>query len=436
MFPVVPYAVGRAEGARRLWPSSESAADGGGNFEVRFPFLASETPCEIDFGVYGRGFVRQVRKLVVEPGGEYEVDLMLEPGVGIAGTVVDPEGRPVSGLAVLVSAREMPPHGIVSATLLDTDRHLVESRHFAQGETDEAGRFEIGGLVPGTYALYSHDPDWILEHDRLEAPASDVRVVAVPAHALVGTIRDARTGAPVPEAVVFVHLKTPEGFGSTKATVAQGGKLWVVWKPQAHELDKGFETTVVAQAGGYCEEQRLVAFPRGARRASLDLPMEPVDAVTLRLEVLDTRGRLVDLPLSVDLRGADDATVRLQPTEIRPKNGTYELGAATGRWTLRLGPSGGLGEALVWSDTIGIDGDTRLRCTLPAFGVLRVRHVGGKAWTLTAETPDGSRGYVRQVEGEEVSLVMAPGEWTVWREGGALRKVVVADGVEAMLDLE
>jgi hypothetical protein len=346
----------------------------------------------------------------------------------------------VRGLAILVAGSEVPPHGLVTAVLLDTDRHLVEARHFAHGETDDAGRFEIGGLVPGTYALYSHDPDWILEHDRLKAPAGDVRVVAVPAHALVGTIRDARTRALVPEAVVFVDVKTPSGSGSTKATVATGGKLWVVWKPQALELEKGFEATVVAQAGGYCEAQRVVAFPPGTRRASLDLAMDAVDAgriiVALRLEVVDTRGRLVDLPLSVELRAADDATVRLPPSEIRPEGGIYELPAPTGRWTLRLRPSGSLGDDLVWSDTIVIEGDRHLRCTLPAFGVLRVRHVGGKPWVLTAETPDGSRGYVRQVEGEEASLVMAAGEWTVWREGGALRKVVVADGVEAVLDLE
>jgi hypothetical protein len=168
--------------------------------------------------------------------------------------------------------------------------------------------------------------------------------------------------------------------------------------------------------------------------------MDAVDAgriiVALRLEVVDTRGRLVDLPLSVDLRGADDAAVRLPPSEIRPKDGIYELPAPTGRWTLRLRPSGGLGDALAWSDTVDIDGDLHLRCTLPAFGVLRARHGGGKAWILNAETPDGSRGYVRQVEGEEISLVMAPGEWTVWREGATPRKVVVNDGVDAALDLE
>lgn len=436
----VPYAVGDRGGERQLVPLGEFSVSADAAFAVRVPFLAAQAPWEIDFGIFGDGFVRQSQRLVVEPGGEYRADFVVEPGVRIAGAVADPDGRPVAGLAILAAARKTPPWGIVTAALLDTDRLLVASEHFARGEADALGRFEITGLVPGTYALFTGNADWILDHEPIEGPAGDVRVVAVPAHAVTGTIRDARTGVLVAKASVDVTLKTPSGSGCVKAGGAPNGRLWMVWKPQEPEIEEGFDATVGVRAAGYHAAERVLAFPRGIRRVSADFLLDPVEAeklALLRIEVTDTRGRMVEQELSCALCAADDPARRPTATEFRAvAPGIFELRAPKGSWSVRLGPRWGMGEPLAWSGVVELGRDETVRCTLPAFGMVRLRHAGAGSWIATAETPDGNRSYSWQVETEEIRLAAVPGEWKAGRDDEEPRTIVVLDGVESVVELE
>jgi RNA polymerase sigma factor (sigma-70 family) len=438
--PLEPYAIGLVDGERRLWPPIESKGDAHGGFAVRFPFLGAQGPCEIEFGVMASGFVRQAQRLVVEPGGEYRADFVVEPGVGIAGPVTDPDGRPVAGLLILAVASKTPPYGLATASLLDTDRLLVASEHFARGETDAAGRFEISGLVPGTYGLFTLSPDWILEHEPLEAPSRDSRIVATRAHAITGIIRDARTGKGVATASVLVTVRTPSGWGCLKAAAVQDGALWVVWKPQAREIDEGFDATVRVEAKGYHAAERVLAFPRGTRRVPADLALDPVEAeklALLRIEVTDTRGRMVEQELSCVLSAADDPARHPTATEFRAvAPGIFELRAPKGSWSVRLGPRRGMGEPLAWSGVLELGRDDVVRCTLPAFGIVRLRRAGAGSWIATAETLDGNRSYSWQVETEEIRLAAAPGEWKVGRSDDEPRTIVVLDGAETVVELE
>lgn len=435
--PLEPYAIGTVDGERRLWPAIESTGDARGGFAVRLPFLGAEAPCEVEFGIVAFGFVRQARRLVVEPGGEYREDFVVEPGVGIAGAIVDPDGRPVPDLAFLAAARKTPPWGIVTAGLLDTDRLLLASDHFARGEADADGRFEISGLVPGTYALFAASPDWILEHEPLEAPAGSARVVATPAHAITGMIRDAGTGKGVAVATVLVSLRTPSGSGCLKAAEVRDGTLLVVWKPQAREIEEGFDATVRVEAKGYHAADRLLSFPVGTRRVFADLALDPVEAeklALLRIEVTDTRGRMVEEELFPVLSGAGGRPTTTEFRAVAP--GTFELRAPAGSWSLKLAPRRGMGEPLAWSGTVELGRDEVLRCTLPAFGVIRLRHAGAGSWIAEAEAPGGNHSYGWEVEREEIRLAAVPGEWKIGRDDEEPRTVVVHDGVETAVDLE
>jgi len=447
----LPYAVGNADGARRLLEPAEWLRRAEGGYRIRFPFPGANATCEVDFGVMGTGFVRQWRRLVVEPGGEYLADFDVAPGVGIAGGVVDEGGRPVKGLAIFAVERAAPPWGITTADLLDTNRLLVapSAVHFACGETDASGRFDIAGLAPGTYALFSRSEDWILEHGPLAAPEGNARVVGVPAHAITGTIRNARTGATVALADVGITIRTPSGWGCTKGAAAPEGRLWVAWKPQQPEIDEGFDATLTLSAAGYRAVERVLAFPRGTRRITADVLLEPIEAHDLalvRLEVTDTRGRLVEEELSCTLSASNDHGLEPTAKEFRPvAPGVFELGAQAGSWSVTLQPRFRMGEPLSWSGTVELGRDERVRCVLPPFGVVRLRCAGPGLWIAIAQSADGKRSSSWQVATREVRLCAPPGEWRVGGGGGdvridpggeGLRTVLVVDGVETLVDLE
>lgn len=440
MRPLEPFVIGVVDGERTLWPTLESGGSARGTYRARFPFLAPEAPCEVELGVLAFGFVRQSRKLVVEPGGAYEADFVLERGETVGGTVADPEGRPVPHLEILAVPSATPPWGLVTAYLLDTRRRLLADEHFARGAVDASGRFEISGLLPGRYALLADSADWILAHDALEAPKGDVRVVAIPAHAITGTIRDARTGARVATASFEVTVRTPGGQGSVKTGGARNGALRVVWKPQAGEIGEGFEAALRVEADGYHAAERVLSFPRGTRRVSGDILLDPVDAEELavaRIEVTDTRGRLVDEELACVLHGIDDPERHPTTLEfLRVGAGAFELRAPPGRWSVLIAPRHGMGEPLRWSGVVDLGRDEAVRCALPAFGVVRLRHAAAGSWIAEAETPDGNRSYHWQVEAAEIRLAAAPGEWKVGRDGQESRTIVVQDGAESIVDLD
>jgi hypothetical protein len=127
------------------------------------------------------GFRPGVRGLMIEPGAEagepVVADFLLEAGAELTGRVLEHDGKPATRARVLVATE----HG-----------------GSGEDETDEAGRFRIGGLPPrGPYAVTIHHhanpPLTIQEKDiagareyRLEAPGR-----------ILGRIVDAATGQPI-----------------------------------------------------------------------------------------------------------------------------------------------------------------------------------------------------------------------------------------------
>ncbi|MHC4932654.1 MAG: hypothetical protein ACYTGV_10750, partial [Planctomycetota bacterium] len=247
------FAVGEVEGRRRLLSARTETERGA--FEIALAFEGASSPWSIDVSLRTVGFVRRQRTIRVVPGGEYTVDFVLDRGSALAGLILDSAGNPVRGLHVLARSMQTPHWGLVSDHLIAYRRLIVgdgeETVHFAHGSTDESGRFELKGLPDGTFGLFSMSEEWILVQDGLlRPPDRTVRVLALPALSLIGTVTDARTGQPLPRARAVLFVRRPEDRGSTKVVSVFDGKLRVVWKPAAEEDGEPFEVELRVSADG------------------------------------------------------------------------------------------------------------------------------------------------------------------------------------------
>jgi len=383
--------------------------------------------------------VGHVERLQVTAGRAYRVDFTLESAPVLSARVEDGSGRPVRGLEILVRPLPRPPWGLTSGGMLDTEQlRLDGTGHFAHGRTDPDGRIALRALGPGTYGVFCAREEWILEHERVLRPGDgEARVTAWPAHAVVGTVRDAATDDPVDRAHVTVVLRTGAGHAWTKSGTVTRGRLWLAWKPAAEETEHGFEAAVSVAAPGYLTRKKLILFPRGTRRRQVSFQLETPPArgfASVLLEVVDSWGKPVDLAL---LFRTDPAS-GLAVTPEGP--GLYRLRAPPGKRTLRVAPRLRLGRTLEWtgSPEWREGHEALVRCELPAFGIVRVRRPASagekKPWLVAADADDGNGGGVFQIEEDEVRFAVVAGLWHFGPEG-ARRTVTVRPGAEVDVTL-
>jgi protocatechuate 3,4-dioxygenase beta subunit len=107
-------------------------------------------------------------------GAGQRVELLLVAGPSIGGRALAPDGKPAAGAAV----RAEPEVGFGVSRL---------------AAADADGRFEISGLVPGTYRLIAHHPDWavgVAGGLHLERADLDAEVVLAPPVRVTGRLVD------------------------------------------------------------------------------------------------------------------------------------------------------------------------------------------------------------------------------------------------------
>jgi protocatechuate 3,4-dioxygenase beta subunit len=131
-----------------------------------------------------------------------EVTLRLEPPARISGLVTDARGGPIEGCTITLR-----PWG-TGGTARPEDLMIRSHADLAAeaGLTDSAGRFEIGGVIPGVYGVRAASPAG--ESGETEpfpvAAGQDIDGILVevtPAIVFSGVVRDTR-GRPVAEALV------------------------------------------------------------------------------------------------------------------------------------------------------------------------------------------------------------------------------------------
>jgi len=121
--------------------------------------------------------------------------IVIERGPGIEGTVLGPEGKPVSDATVSATVADM--------TGADDD---TQGRTWATGVTDKEGRFSLSGLRDAEYDLQPNVQGFYGESKRVRSGTTDVRLALRPAAKIEGRV----TSAGRPVAGATVRAERPE----------------------------------------------------------------------------------------------------------------------------------------------------------------------------------------------------------------------------------
>ena len=128
------------------------------------------------------------RNLLVDPmNGMTTVDFRLQAGVELSGVVLAADRSPVKDVYVRVIGYQQP------QTLS------------AEALTDEEGRFTIGDLVPGIYALIAEAEGMRTERmNRVEAPTTGIELVLAEQGSVMGRVVGL-SGEPIPKFTLSLH---------------------------------------------------------------------------------------------------------------------------------------------------------------------------------------------------------------------------------------
>ncbi len=311
------------------------------------------------------------KSVQVPATGDVVLDIVLETGLAIEGTVVGPAGEPVAGARVSASPERV-----------RADKARSGSGRDAKSGPD--GRFSLSGLAEGTFALRASGPNGgaytSARLEGVEAGATGVRVVLGLGGTIEGLVHDGATGAPVPSAGVDLGGEVDPGAGGAERRAAKEEATWSRTKTGE---DGVFRFDGVAP-GVY----RITA--RAADRAPGEVGGVLVTAGgSARVDVIleagaEVAGRVVALPGRVPVAGASvrDATRGSGSVSVK---GDGAGGAPTddaGRFVLRgvaagrrriaaTAPSRPPGEAPV--DVPASGGRVEVEIVLPAGGAIEGR---------------------------------------------------------------
>jgi RNA polymerase sigma-70 factor (ECF subfamily) len=216
-----------------LAPSGPSGVDGLVQYTLPLGYAEPSRPTQLLLRAPARATV-QLAGLV--QGDSIELgEVAMEPGGGLSGRLVDPEGRPVPG--AWVHARDVgEAWGELEVLQLLTGKGTVERKFRARAtRADEDGRFVLDGLPVGTWRLAAGSPaHWptlgLAQEVAAGAPREiePLRLEAVPAErCITGRVLDA-AGKPVADARVDVEWRGGLGVGTVSALCGDDGTFQVV----------------------------------------------------------------------------------------------------------------------------------------------------------------------------------------------------------------
>jgi protocatechuate 3,4-dioxygenase beta subunit len=286
----------RGEGAQR---SAVARTDGDGRFRIR-------TGGRSTLVVSAPGFAT-VRGSWMAAEGAPDIEIRLVRAVRIAGQVVGSDDVPVAGVEVVA-------------------RSQVRGRETASSVSDEDGRFELGGLAPGEFAVYAHGESFV-----------SLRLAAASAAAGSGLLVSCRDGdvtgvvlTVVPAARARGRVVRPTGEGAPGIHVRiwdfDGGSLTTGWLPAVFattDADGAFACgglvpdvsyRAVACPGMRCEVSSGVRLARADRPVEFSLTMPP----ERRLAVT-----VVDAKTSAPLAGASVRMLARVAAGFRPFEGRW-----------------------------------------------------------------------------------------------------------------
>jgi beta-lactamase regulating signal transducer with metallopeptidase domain len=215
---------GLVEGADVPHKLVETRTDAGGAYRVEIPGLAG--PMKVSLDAMKPRYRRLVGTLMaggdpkdveVTPGAEAEASLKLKPSLYFRGTVVDEQGKPISGVNVSAQASYNRSSGGIERTATNPDGSFelfcYPEKLFDIG--DGAGRGRVFFFHPDYIDTQIDDVYALAPRDR-----ESVRVVLRTGYKVTGTVIG-RTGKPAPKTMVKAVLKD-EGYEKGTLTDANG----------------------------------------------------------------------------------------------------------------------------------------------------------------------------------------------------------------------
>lgn len=176
---------------RAFPPLASRMTDASGQFEFNELGGSSEFRLVVQADGYQP---RQFEKLTVLPGAAERVDVILEQGLVIEGTVYDPDGNALAGARCKINPMgtrtEGPPIEL-------TDDGL---------ETDESGYFRFDTLDELDYRLVISFPDYATHQQlRIRPGGEPLNIQLTEGAAISGGVFDAETSAPIAGAMIMVN---------------------------------------------------------------------------------------------------------------------------------------------------------------------------------------------------------------------------------------
>jgi protocatechuate 3,4-dioxygenase beta subunit len=249
--------------SNRIMIVSSGSGDGSGTTELSVPEMEDHTdargeyelphlpPGEIVLSVRDVSGVLRPAEItrVLLPGERALLDVVLESGLHVRGVVVDALGRPVEQAGVYV-----------------TDPEQSGGGSSQRGTTDAEGRFDVGGLTPGTKRLRIDKDGCVTVWDEVQPGGADGRWTLLPAPVLRGVVLDARTGEPLRD--YDVSIATEGMRSSYSGATYEEGRF-------AYDCEDDGLHTVTIQAAGYREQTRADVAPSTTATTPLVFRLDP-----------------------------------------------------------------------------------------------------------------------------------------------------------------
>jgi uncharacterized GH25 family protein len=228
------------------------------------------TPGDYRFGVMAEGYNRYETQVTLERGQTNELVAELEPAARLAGTVLDPAGKPAAKVGVF----SMP------GSLQGGERQTDAQGHFTVYM--EAGSF--GGMHSSPQLLIARDPGQELAATaEVDPDATNATLKLEPALTLAARVVDP-AGKPITNAEAQVMFKT-EHMSSTIDQPVRANAAGLV---EVKGLPAGRPYNLIITARGFGREQREVEAPEPTQRR---VELEPFQLPVANLQVA---GSVVD----------------------------------------------------------------------------------------------------------------------------------------------
>ncbi len=448
--------------------------------ELRAASSAPEDELAFDLGVSADGFRRRFVPDVLgrESGGNLVV--VLERGRTLRGRVVDTDGRPVSGLQLLVCSGDAAiEHVSPSQRRLRAQRRELGDASVVYDQciatTDGRGEVLFVGLPPGNLQVRPLDPGWTIEATRrVDEDTSYVEWTVQRRLGVRLLVVDARTGAPVERSSATFCFEATFANGDVvpfEQWVGRGdGEVSFVLDGESLPgLEKRTLTRVV-----------FYGTVRSGEGAKVDWVADAIEDVNGAVGVAEVRVEVDPTPplpeevfeelegttlVEVDVRYEDgvpfqgDLYVRWLSRADPSRNdgdeaelvgpGRYRLEIPAGTWTLQVADDDASGSLPPWSETVRCEPDGRAAVFATLQRGARATIPRPEGWTgewfvqsswRSDEGGDWQGGIVYSTASSSMTLtVLRPAEWRFELRRSSLapdpvvRTVVLAEGDAAVV---